>query len=53
MASDLRAEMREELAGLRSEVLGEIGALRRSMTTWMLTLLVAVIGAMASIGLAG
>lgn len=51
--AELRAQLREEMAGLRTEVLDEIGALRRSMTTWMLTLLVAVIGAMASIGFAG
>lgn len=56
--AELRAEMaglRAEMAGLESRVMTEIGrvevALRKSFTNWMLTLLVAVIGAMIGVGL--
>lgn len=51
--ADLRTELKTDIAELRTEVRSElsaeVGALRRSMTNWMLTLLVAIVGAMASI----
>jgi hypothetical protein len=50
--ADLRAELKTDIAELRAELKSDIAALRRSMTNWMLTLLVAVVGAMASIGFA-
>lgn len=43
------AELRAEMAELRSETTAQIGALRTSMANWMLTLLVAIIAAMAGI----
>jgi hypothetical protein len=45
LASDLRAEMAE----LRAEFHTEIGALRKTMTNWMLTQSVAVIGAIVGV----
>jgi len=48
--TDLRTELKTDIADLRGEMHGEISALRRSMTNWMLTILVAIVGAMASIG---
>lgn len=51
--ADLRTELKTDIAELRAEVKAElsaeVGALRRSMTNWMLTLLVAIVGAMVSI----
>ncbi len=47
--SDLRTELKTDIADLRAEMHAEIGALRTSMANWMLTLLVAVVGALASI----
>lgn len=58
----LRAELKEDIAGvrselsiemaqLRSELMSEIGALRKTMTTWMLTILVSIIGAMSGVAL--
>lgn len=53
--ADLRTELETDIAELRAEMRtelsNEVGGLRRSMTNWMLTLLVAIVGAMASIGL--
>lgn len=43
----LRNDMYAEIGSLRNDMHTEIGALRKSMTSWMLTLLVAIIGAMA------
>ncbi|HSM44761.1 MAG TPA: hypothetical protein VK969_07065 [Acidimicrobiia bacterium] len=48
--ADLRTELKTDIAELRGEMHGEISALRRSMTNWMLTILVAIVGAMVSIG---
>jgi uncharacterized protein involved in exopolysaccharide biosynthesis len=48
----IRAQLKTDIAELRAELKSDIAALRRSMTNWMLTLLVAVVGAMASIGFA-
>jgi len=45
----LRAELKTDLAELRADMITEIGALRSSMTNWMLTLLVTIVGAMAGI----
>lgn len=47
--ADLGTELKTDIADLRAEMHAEIGALRRSMANWMLTLLVAVVGAMVSI----
>lgn len=47
MIGSLRNDMHSEIGSLRTEMHAEIGALRKSMTNWMLTLLVAIIGAMA------
>lgn len=49
MRSELKAEIAELRSELKIELTSEIAALRRSFTNWMLTLLVAIIGAMASI----
>ncbi len=49
--AELRAELRTEIAELRVEVTSEIAAVRRTMSSWMLTLMVTIIGAMAGIGL--
>lgn len=50
--ADLRTELKTDIAELRAELRTElsteIGGLRRSMTNWMLTLLVAIVGAMVS-----
>lgn len=48
--AQLEAKVASEIAGLRAEFKTDIGALRKSMTNWMLTLMVAIIGAMATIG---
>lgn len=45
----LRAELKTDIAELRADMIIEIGALRSSMTNWMLTLLVTIVGAMAGI----
>lgn len=44
-----RAELKTEFAELRVEVASELAALRRTMSNWMLTLMVTIIGAMAGI----
>lgn len=44
------AELKVEIAELRAEMKSDIAAPRKSFTTWMLTLLVAIVGAMVSIG---
>jgi hypothetical protein len=53
----LRAELKAELAELRSElrsqISGEVGSLRKSMTTWMLTILVAIIASLIGVGFLG
>lgn len=49
MRSALKAEITELRSELKIELASEIAALRWSFTNWMLTLLVAIIGAMASI----
>lgn len=50
--ADLRTQLKTDIAelraALRTELSSEIGGLRRSMTNWMLTLLVAIVGAMVS-----
>lgn len=45
----LRTELKTDIADLRAELHTELGSLRRSMTGWMLTLLVAIIAALTSI----
>lgn len=45
----LRAELKADIADLRSEMLGEIAALRGTMTNWMLTVLVTIVAAMVGI----
>jgi hypothetical protein len=45
----LRTELKTDIAALRAEMHTELGSLRRSMTGWMLTLLVAIIAALTSI----
>ena len=49
--AELRAELKEDIAALRVEMANEIGALRKTMSNWMVTVLVAVVGAMVSIAL--
>jgi hypothetical protein len=53
----LRAEMRAEMAELRSElrnqISGGVGSLRRTMTTWMLTILVAIVASLIGVGFLG
>lgn len=44
-----KADLRAEIAELRVDMINEIGALRKTMTNWMLTVLVTVVGAMAGI----
>lgn len=51
--SGLRAELKGEISGRRADMATEIGALRKTMTNWMLTVLVAVIGAIARVALIG
>ena len=46
----LRAELKTDISELRADMITEIGALRSSMTNWMLTLLIAIVAAMAGIG---
>lgn len=48
--ADIRSELKTDIADLRAEMHAEVGALRRSMAGWMLTVLVAIVGAMVSIG---
>ncbi|MFP3882773.1 MAG: hypothetical protein ACLFWH_10705 [Actinomycetota bacterium] len=48
--ADMRSELKTDIADLRAEMHAEVGALRRSMASWMLTVLVAIVGAMVSIG---
>ncbi|MEA1901995.1 MAG: hypothetical protein U9N56_00550 [Actinomycetota bacterium] len=45
----LGAELRTEMAKLRADLTAEIASVRKTISTWMLTLLVAIIGAMVSI----
>jgi hypothetical protein len=47
--ADLRTDLKTDIAALRAEMHIELGSLRRSMTGWMLTLLVAIIAALTSI----
>lgn len=47
--AEFRAELKTEIAGLRVEFHSELAALRRTMSNWMLTLLVTIVGAMAGI----
>ncbi len=47
--AELRAELKMEIAELRVEVSSEIAAVRRTMSNWMLTLMVTIVGAMAGI----
>jgi hypothetical protein len=48
--AELRAELKTDIAELRADMITEVGALRSSMANWMLTLLVAIVAAMAGIG---
>ena len=48
--AELRAATKADIADLRAELKMDIGSLQKTMTNWMLTLLVAIIGAMASVG---
>lgn len=43
------ADLKADIADLRSEMLGEIAALRGTMTNWMLTVLVTIVAAMVGI----
>jgi len=45
----IRAELKTDISELRADMITEIGALRSSMTNWMLTLLVTIVGAMVGI----
>jgi hypothetical protein len=45
----VEARITSEIAELRAEFKADLGALRKSMANWMLTL-IAIIGAMAPIG---
>lgn len=45
------AGLRAEIAELRSEMHADIGALRRTTSNWMLTLLVTIVGSMIGVGL--
>ena len=47
--ADLRAELKTDIGDLRAEIHREFGSMRKTFTTWMLTLSVAIIAAMASI----
>lgn len=49
--AEMRAELKTEIAELRVEVTSEIAAVRRTVSTWMLTLMVTIVGAMVGIGL--
>lgn len=53
---EARAELKSDIANLRAEIKADmatqIGALRKSVSTWMVTLLVAIIAAMAGISFA-
>jgi hypothetical protein len=49
--ADLRAEMKTDIAELKVDIVTQVGALQRTTAAWMLTLLVAVIGAIAGVGL--
>jgi hypothetical protein len=48
--AELRAELKTDIAELRADMITEVGALRSSMANWMLTLLIAIVAAMAGIG---
>lgn len=48
--AELRAHLHAEMAEMKAELKIDIASFQRTMTNWMLTLLVATIGAMASIG---
>lgn len=53
LRADLRAEMAEMRAELKMDIASmkvDIASFQRTMTNWMLTLLVTIIGAMVSIG---
>lgn len=45
----MSAELHTEMAELRTELITEIAVFRRTMTNWMITLLVAIIAAMTSV----
>lgn len=45
----LSAELRAEMAELGGEFHSELGSLRKTMTTWMLTQSLAIIGAIAGV----
>lgn len=45
----LRVELKTDIANLRAELTSEVAAFRKQMGNWMLTLLVAIVGAMAGI----
>ena len=47
----LKAELRVEITELRVELSSEIDSLRRTMTNWMLTQSVAIIGAIVGVAL--
>lgn len=46
----LRGEVKTDIAELRAELKGDVAALQKTMLTWMLTLSVAMIGAIAGVG---
>lgn len=45
----LRVELKTDIANPRAGVTSEIAALRKQIGTWMLTLMVTIVGAMAGI----
>lgn len=47
--SGLRVELKTDIANLRAELTSEIAVLRKQMGTWMLMLMVTIVGAMAGI----
>jgi hypothetical protein len=49
--AELRAEMKTDIAEMKVDIVTQVGALQRTTAAWMLTLLVAVIGAIAGVGL--
>lgn len=51
--AELRTEFAEFRAQTTAQISNEVGALRKTMKNWMVALMLAIIGAMASIGFAG